>query len=115
MSRFKRKLGNARTAAALTVAFACLGPVACGGSTGTSTGTPAASTTDPTPTSSTPSAGHASSLVQTIVRCLRSNGINLPEPDAKGNVDTTGINMNSRQYRAAVAKCERTFAEKHHP
>jgi hypothetical protein len=67
-----------------------------------------------TSTGGTPKAegGHASPLVTIIVRCLRKNGINLPAPDAAGNVNTTGIDMNSRKYRAAAANCERTFAEK---
>jgi hypothetical protein len=36
---------------------------------------------------------------------MRRHGIQLPEPEASGRIDTQGINQNSPRYRAALVAC----------
>lgn len=125
-----------RTIVSLSIVpLVCLGLTACGGSSGTSsssaanaaatgakTAPSASASSATTPGNTTPSSTATSSraadraseiaLIRRLVGCMRSKGIDLPEPDASGHVDTKGFNQNGARWRAAVNGCLREA--KHH-
>lgn len=117
---FKRRI---QMSTALLVSLACLGLAACGSSTKSSSfsssaasapSTSAAGTTA-TKSEQAPTAGpatigaHQLYLRELLARCVRKNGIDLPEPNAEGQFDLKGINENSPRFKAAVSKCIATL------
>jgi hypothetical protein len=40
-----------------------------------------------------------------FARCMRQHGINMPDPDADGRVDTRGINPDDPKFKAAERAC----------
>jgi|SRR5580704_15207674 hypothetical protein len=136
MSRFNTENLRPMTIALVVTAFACLGLAACGSSSGgsssatTSTAakttaeatTPTATTpTTPestTPTTTTPTStapeqtkAHRRLLAAAVAKCLRSNGAQVAEPNAEGNLKIEGAASRTPQFHAAVTKCHSVIVE----
>jgi pyruvate/2-oxoglutarate dehydrogenase complex dihydrolipoamide acyltransferase (E2) component len=117
-SRSAGQRGLARLAS-LTIAIGCLGLSACGGSsssrassanahTTASTASAQATTTDPgAKTPASPAQRKEVTAIKALVQCLRRHGIQLPEPEASGHVDSQGVDLNSPRYKAALTACLR--------
>jgi hypothetical protein len=119
--------GPVKTATALLISLTCLGLAACGSSSSGSS--PSASTATTAGTTAAPPGGtssgattdasaaaervHARGAVALIARCMRSHGVDVPEPDAAGNVDLKGIDTNSHQFQALDAKCVKVVLGEH--
>jgi hypothetical protein len=113
-----------RAAAAITplvTSLACLALAACGSSSGgSSTGsqtakaTVAAATSTSAPPASTtteqtsPAAVHRRRLVAVqVAKCMRRNGVDVPEPGPKGFIRINSAVAGNAQFHAAVTKCDR--------
>lgn len=89
----------------------CLGLAACGGSSrgtsseGTATGGHHGERTSGTYSGRVAARRHEVELIRSFAQCMRQRGIDLPEPDASGRIDTRGIDERSRRYKATVATC----------
>jgi hypothetical protein len=107
-----RRRGPA-AAAPLILLLLCIELTACGGSSSTAstagtTATPEAASTVTIATSATSGAAEQAknrAAVALIAKCVRQNGINVPEPEASGNVDLKGIDTNSPRFHKVDEKC----------
>ena len=98
---------------ALTVAGVLMGGCGSAGGATPANRTPHASST-PSAAPSLPLASTAYDAItkyvqegRTYVQCMRKNGVKLPEPDANGTIDYSGLNMvdPDATLRAATRKC----------
>ncbi len=100
------------------VAFATVGMLmgGCGSTAASAPGksTPGGtSTASATPTSQPPASTTYDAITKYVqegrvyVQCMRKNGVKLPEPDANGTIDYSGLNMvdPDATLRAATRKC----------
>jgi hypothetical protein len=126
--RFYARRRGLAVLTSLLMSLGCLGLAACGSTSGGSSSansTSASTTTDATSTkTSTEASGTGTSTksapatsprelatIRALASCLRRHGIQLPEPDASGRVNTEGVNQSSPRYRAALTACLRERRE----
>jgi hypothetical protein len=100
-------------AAVILAGSVAVGPAGCGG--GESPGVATAATGGAKPNTSASVAGSVVQEyvagVRKYVQCMRDEGINLPDPDAKGRIDYTTVNRNGSMKRdpkflSASEKCQ---------
>jgi hypothetical protein len=65
-----------------------------------------ASLGDDQPTSTTSPGGSDSTQADlAFARCMRQHGINMPDPQPDGRVDTSGVNPDDPKFKAAERAC----------
>jgi hypothetical protein len=98
--------------ALLLVCLLCLGLTACGTSNGG-----AASATKPSKAHTTtnvvaneggaqsPTGRRKIAELRTVLRCVRGQGVAVPEVSATGSIDMSGVNQSGHRYQVALQNC----------